>query len=90
MWSTSLSFMMVLSLSLKKNVADLCSLHDTQRFYKHYSGKAEAGLGPKSSHLLLPDISQEVPRDGISGAFQMLGNKEEQRTDEQTYKKLSQ
>ena len=79
--------MIVLSYSIKKNIAELSSWHS--RFYRQWSGKAESGLGPNSSHLLLPDISQEIPWSRVSSehfSCQSMGNN---RTDEQACKKRS-
>lgn len=87
MWSVSFPFMIVLSYSIKKNRAELSSWHS--RFYRQWSGKAESGLGPNSSHLLLPDIAQEVPWGRVNSehfSCQWMGNN---RTDEQACKKLS-
>lgn len=37
--------------------------------------------------MLLSDISQDVPQGRVKGEWQMLGNGEQQRTDEQACKK---
>ena len=39
----------------------------TLKLLKQSSGQAESGLDPNSSHILLLDISQDVPQGRING-----------------------
>lgn len=69
MWPISFSFMMVLSLPIKKTITDLHSLHDTQGFTSGVLEKQSLGwvpIAPICCPLTFPKQSLRGRVNGVS------------------------